>query len=756
LAIDDHGDTCATATAITTDGAVVGAIIDPALDEDWLSFNAVGGNRYDATTFTPSASFVYVVEVFGPDCATVLADWGYYSPDEHSVVPPTSDTYYVRIASYASAYVGYIELGLTDQGPAIDDYSGARAGAAPIPTDGTVLTGLTDYVGDVDWFQFSAAGQRLYQMEVRAQTTGGYWYVSAELYRDIGHIGGTWSYTYPGGPPGDWMEVRYYVPAGMDGDLHVRVSGWPGMTGPYEVRVTDLGGAGGDDDHGNDCFSATPVLTDGTVTDVIIDPEADEDWLSFFAEAGNRYELTKLAPSAAFYVLVEIIDADCATGLAAWTLYSSEERSFVAPATGTYFVRITSSTAAYVGYLALGITDRGLHSDDHSGMRTGATSVPVDGTVTTGLVNYPGDYDYFTFNADGEHLYSVQIRGLTYPDTWLALAVLFEGPYQLDFTDWSYGGPGGPGDWQGLVYGVPAGPGAVYHVLVESTVEFSGGTYELRVLDLGLNPPDDHGDDAATATPIPTDGTPTGGMIGHGADLDWFRFTADPQRVYAIEVRALTSPDSGLVGGSLYAPDALSYLGFTGWSYGGPSGNGDWARVLYYVPADAAGDYYVAVQGYSYTAGLYEVRVLLGPGSPGDFDGDGVPDGIDNCPTVYNPDQIDSDGDGIGDCCDPDSPDQDGDGVADSCDNCPTVYNPGQLDTDGDGIGDACEFVLGDLNCDGAVNFDDINAFVLALSGQAGYEAVYPDCYWHNADCNGDGAVDFDDINAFVAILSGQ
>ncbi len=61
----------------------------------------------------------------------------------------------------------------------------------------------------------------------------------------------------------------------------------------------------------------------------------------------------------------------------------------------------------------------------------------------------------------------------------------------------------------------------------------------------------------------------------------------------------------------------------------------------------------------------------------------------------------------------------------------------------------------GDLDCDGDIDFDDIDAFVLALSGQAGYEAAYPDCNWMNADCNNDGTVDFDDIDAFVAILSG-
>lgn len=36
-------------------------------------------------------------------------------------------------------------------------------------------------------------------------------------------------------------------------------------------------------------------------------------------------------------------------------------------------------------------------------------------------------------------------------------------------------------------------------------------------------------------------------------------------------------------------------------------------------------------------------------------------------------------------------PDRDGDGIPDPNDNCPDVFNPDQLDSNGDGIGDACE-----------------------------------------------------------------
>jgi hypothetical protein len=74
--------------------------------------------------------------------------------------------------------------------------------------------------------------------------------------------------------------------------------------------------------------------------------------------------------------------------------------------------------------------------------------------------------------------------------------------------------------------------------------------------------------------------------------------------------------------------------------------------------------------------------------SSSDTDGDGILDDMDNCPDVFNTDQLDTEGDGTGNACDSDD---DNDDVLDGSDNCPLQPNLDQADTDGDGAGNACD-----------------------------------------------------------------
>jgi hypothetical protein len=336
---------------------------------------------------------------------------------------------------------------------------------------------------------------------------------------------------------------------------------------------------------------------------------------------------------------------------------------------------------------------------NHGYSCTTATPVNANGAAVSGTIESACDTDWFTFGAAAWHRYRVR---LTTSAGWVCL---------LELRDSTCGevlaGCGNQGNPECSWVAEESAP-----LFVRVYAGMAIGYYEVWVEDLGPVT-DDHGNRPETATPLPADGTVLSGVINYTGDVDYFSTPLVEGAVYAVGVRL---PGNSMVN--------LSALMDSAWFY---AYDQTWSELIKYVTPGEGGTHYLRV-GQSSGGPVnvtYEVRVqrLL------DSDGDGVLDRTDNCPAVWNPDQADSDADGVGD----------------ACDDCPGTPSGLPIGPSG------CP--RGDLNCDGFVDFDDINPFVMALVSQAGYEARYPGCPWLNGDINGDGSVDFDDINPFVRCL---
>ena len=461
---NDHGNTIATATPVTSGTAVTGKI-NPDTDEDYFSIIVSGAGTLRASTTGSTDTIGHLYDSDGMELATDdNTGTGNNFDFSHSIT--AAGTYYVRVTSEGSGTGSYI-LTVTFA----TDHGDTRATATSI-TSGVAVTGSIDPATDRDYFSIIVSGSGT----LRASTTG-----STDT---IGHLYDS-----------DGMELATDDNTGTDGNFdfshnitaagtyYIRVTG--STTGAYSLSVAF-------DKHGDTRATATPV-TSGTAVTGEINPDTDEDYFSIIV---SRTGILRASTTGSTDTIGHLYDSD-GMELATDDNTGTDGNfnfSHSITAAGTYYVRVTSSST---GSYSLTVT----FATDHGDTRATATSI-TSGVAVAGSINPTTDEDYFSIVVPS----AGTIRAITTGGTDTIGHLYDSNGTQLATDD----NTGIHGNFE-FSHSITAA--GTYYVRVTSS---RTGSYSLTVTFVT-----DHGDTRATATSI-TSGVAVAGSINPATDEDYF------------------------------------------------------------------------------------------------------------------------------------------------------------------------------------------------------------------------------------------
>ena len=381
---------------------------------------------------------------------------------------------------------------------------------------GMPFQGELDDEGAGDYFTFQAEEGEFYQLDVTLGTL-------EDSVLDLYDADGTW--LHGNDDYGETTASRLVWDAPGTRTYYVQVTSFGTGTGTYTLTISGI-----TDDHANSAANAVRVDV-GLAARGAIDYEGDGDYFAFAAEEGELYQLDVTLGTLEDSVL-DIFD----TG-GIWldgnddSAESSASRLYwIAPGTGTYYVRVTGfdvGTGTYT--LTIALSDI---VDDHPDSSADATPVEI-GVDTHGAIDYEGDRDYFAFEAQEGEYYQLDVTLGTLDDSILEL---FDADgIWLDANDDSAESTASRLIW--------LAPGTGTYYVQVASFRAGTGTYTLTIAISDIV--DDHPNSAENATPVEI-GVSAPGELEYEDDIDFFAFEATAGEYYELDVTLGTLQDPQL------------------------------------------------------------------------------------------------------------------------------------------------------------------------------------------------------------------
>ena len=372
---------------------------------------------------------------------------------------------------------------------------------------GEPVRGSMGYVSDFDYFRFRAEAGQLYRIEVSTADEGCWnmWLHDSDrevlavdrFSRDRGLI--IWE-------------------APSSGDHYVDVAnvlsshGCDSWEGEYTLTVAPTSRPS-EDEHGNGLRSAAHVRV-GVPVAAGLEYPGDSDYFRFTAVKGRTYRMDiALGTLENLSYIVNLYGPDGAE--MDHKPRNMSGYSWEAPAPGEYYAAVAAPHGA-TGSYTLTVTPI---DDDHGGGLASATEITLGETIA-GYTQYMGDRDYFRFRAEGGRFYRMDTTPTETP-SGRGVSLRLQDSEGGEVVLW------------GKIWEAPK-TGDFY---ISAEVPYSMGPYTLTVAQVPVPLADDHGNHRTAATAIAV-GENIGGYTNYDGDVDYFRFTADADQPYRIQVES--------------------------------------------------------------------------------------------------------------------------------------------------------------------------------------------------------------------------
>lgn len=340
-------------------------------------------------------------------------------------------------------------------------------------------------------------------------------------------------------------------------------------------------GSSGDVNEPDECPSLATMLTHGLVQQHTFAPAGDVDWFSVRALPGHVVEVTVNDLVGAS--VLDVFKADGLTVLATHHVGGSPSVRVVVPASGaeTLFIRVGSFDPSAFGLYELNTRDLGV--DDLPDTVAAASLLAANATFE-GEVQFDGDLDVVRLETTVGDAWRFELTS----NTAVEVDVLADDGTRLVLLTAL------------TPVATVVADGARLTLRAHGRFSSSLGTFSVVTTALG---PDDHGDDAANATPVTATGLSTNASWERVNDLDVLSVQVTSGHAYALSCTSARGCRIGVTtsGGSVLANNASTstatalftptssgtvYLAFSAYT----AGSAAWSWTLTDTSIDDVGD----------------------------------------------------------------------------------------------------------------------------------------------------------------------